>query len=429
MNVKDFFEKITGCKSIGEYKCGNNSLMYLFECKKSPFGEKLSELLSAEGAVFAAEYEVGALYSASYFYENKHLFVSYSENEGLLRVTIDKNTDLPSFERKNQPNLCPIRLWQFEVDHSLIDCGMCYLIQLSDYSFFVIDSAHVYSVNDDIRLYEFMRVRTPEDRRVRVAGWFFSHGHSDHIVKFLDILSFNKDIKIDGLYYNFAPVDHFSSVNWDESEIRHAEEFLQKTSERRDIPKYTLHSGQRFFVGDIEILVLCTHEDVFPNSLDNYNDSSSVILVRVGDDTVLFTGDAGGEESRILEIRFSELLKCDILQIAHHGHFGLSPEFYRRAKADVVLFPTTKIKYDEEFPVYEANRVAVSLAKHCFIASDGTVEFTFPLKNSAIKIYPDETIENFDGIKNLWSYEYPDSFKENLKSRFSYRRKSHTVLY
>lgn len=428
MELKKIFEDFFCKKSAGEYDCGQGAVMYMFCCDECPSGESLFMLLSPIGAKLVAEYEVDSLRAFSFLLKDRHIYVYYSEAEKLLRVVSDPNKNLPLSERTVPDGKCAVRFWQFEVDHSLIDCGMCYLFQLSDYSFFVIDSAHVYSVNDDIRLYSFMRERTPESLPVRVAGWFFSHGHSDHIVKFLDILRYNKNIEIDGLYFNIAPTDHFSSADWDESEIHHAEEFIELTDERADIPKYTLHSGQRFFVKDLEICVLCTHEDVFPNSLENYNDTSTVIKINVAGNTVILPGDAGGEESRILETRFTDFLACDILQVAHHGHFGLSPEFYRRANAHVVLFPTTKIKYDEEFPRYEANRIAVALSKHVFIASDGTVEFSFPLGGD-IKLLPDETFENFEGIKTLWNYDYSEDFKNRLKARFADHSKADTVAY
>ena len=105
------------------------------------------------------------------------------------------------------------------------------------------------------------------------------------------------------------------------------------------------------------------------------------------------------------------------MQVAHHGHFGTFSDFYRLADASVSLFATTYIKFEEELPHYEANRVACELAEHTFIASDGTVEFSFPLKDSLIKVYPDEIIENFEGIYNLWSYSYSDEYKAQLINR------------
>ena len=47
--------------------------------------------------------------------------------------------------------------------------------------------------------------------------------------------------------------------------------------------------------------------------------------------------------------------------------------------------------------------------------------FTFPLKNSKILIYPDETNESFEGIFNLWGYDYTDEFKEKNASDFRAR--------
>lgn len=429
MEIKSLLEKFLDKKASSTYDCGQGSRMYVFPCESAPDEQELVSALSASGAVPKSKSVADTLVAYTFLTESGSLCVYWSQNEKLLRAVTDPSKNLPAASPEKAAGECPVRLWQFETDHSLIDCGMCYIVQMSDYRFFVIDSAHLYSVNDDIRIYEFMRKRTPSDRPVRVAGWFFSHGHSDHIVKFIDILRYNKDIVIEGIYCNIAPTDHFSANTWDESEIRHAEEFLEVTRSRSDIPMYTLHSGQRFFIGDSEFCVLCTHEDVWPDSLENYNDSSTVIMMYTNGNSVCFPGDAGGEESRILETRFNGFLKCDIMQMAHHGHFGLSTEFYRRADAAVVLFPTTKIKYDEEFPHYEANRFAVANAKHTFISSDGTVEFTFPLEGSTIRQFPDETFENFDGIRNLWSYDYSDEFKEKLKSRFDDHQTERTFPY
>ena len=49
--------------------------------------------------------------------------------------------------------------------------------------------------------------------------------------------------------------------------------------------------------------------------------------------------------------------------------------------------------------------------------------FTFPLKNSKILIYPDETNESFDGVFNLWGYDYTEEFKENHIAAFKLRNK------
>lgn len=370
------------------------------------------------GAEKISENKIDNYRSEIFRVSDLYYFLSFDDVASELRIVVDFDCNYPENQIRSEVKTCPVRLWQLEIDHSLIDCGMCYIFQCSDFSFFVIDSAHDYSVNDDIRIYEFMRERTPSDIKVRVAGWFISHGHIDHFGKFLDILRYNKEIIIEGIYFNFAPNDHFSSESWMYSDINHVNIFYEELSKHSEIPVYRLHTGQHFFVRDLSVDILCTHEDVYPVSLDNYNDSSTVLMITVGNDKICFPGDAGGEESKILERRYPKFLQCDIMQVSHHGHFGTTPGFYRLANAKTVLFPVTRIKYDEEYPRYEANRVADEISEHNFIASDGTVEFTFPLKHSVIKLYPDEIIENFEGIYNLWSYEYSEEYKQKLVTEY-----------
>ena len=410
------------------YDCSDNVSMRLYNDAEADAFDKFRNVLLEKGF---SEYDNRSTENCRFssLLKNKELVqLVYSYPQKELRIIDDEYTAIPNIVKSAPAGYCPVRLWQFEVDHSLIDCGMCYIIQCSDYSFFIIDSAHPYSVNDDIRIYDFLRSKTPSQLPVRVAGWFFSHGHDDHMGKFMDVFRYNKDIIIEGLYYNFVANDHFSSDAWMESTKSFARTFIKEVNEK-DIPIYKLHSGQRFYIRDLEIDVLCTHEDVFPASLENYNDSSTVLMVKIGNDKVCFPGDAGGEESAILEKRYPNELKCDIMQVAHHGHFGTSPRFYQMANARVALFATTQIKYDEEYPRYEANRVADALSEHLFIASNGTVEFTFPLKGSKIKKYPDETFENFNGIYNLWSYDYTQQFKDDLKQLFENNQKTEHFDY
>lgn len=398
-----------------KYDCGDGNEMSIFT--NTGFDEY--RLLVSELQKYGfLEYQNNTL-------DNLSSTTLYSGNEkfNLIFVFDDSSTELrvikDGFSNKLEivsieEEKTKVKLWQFETDHSLIDCGMCYIVQCSDYSFFIVDSAHSYSVNDDIRIYEFLRSKTPENLPVVVSAWFLTHGHVDHIAKFLDILKYNDKIIIKGIYYNFVPTDHFSSGCWMTSDKKHAEIFNKTVREKKNIPLYKLHSGQYFYINGIRFDVLCTHEDVFPIDLENYNDSSTVLMMTYKNEKVCFPGDAGGAESAIMERRFPAYLKCDIMQVAHHGHFGTTSEFYRMASPKIALFATTQIKFDEELPHYEANRVVCEIAEHCFIASNGTVEFEFPLKDSTITVYPDEIIENFDGVYGLWGYEYSDEFKQEL---------------
>ena len=356
------------------------------------------------------------------FFKNDRLTVSlgFYECDKTMRVVVDNNINLPQFNPCN--NIVKrekTTLWQFEVDHSLIDCGMCYIFRTVTGAFFIIDSAHTYSINDCERIHDFLRERTPKGEKIHIAGWFFSHGHEDHIAQFISYIEFYcKDTVIDNLYFNFVSMDHRDGTEWMDSHRGYYNLFYKALENHPEVPVIRLHTGQSFYIDNLKIDVLCSHEDVFPKDNSNYNDSSVVIMVTVENTKVLLPGDAGHEESYILEARYPKHLKSDIVQQAHHGHFGTTDNFYRLVDADVALFPVTQIKFDEELDHWSANRVSLEIADEYYIASNGTVEIDLPYKKGEIKVFPDETFESFKGVYDLWSYEYTKEYKEKLYNEY-----------
>lgn len=345
--------------------------------------------------------------------------VGFFECDKTLRVVVDKNKNLPPFVSEAFVSEETTTLWQFEVDHSLIDCGMCYIIRTATGKFFIIDSAHTYSINDCERIHSFLRERTPAGEKIHIAGWFFSHGHEDHIAQFISFLGFYmSDVVIDKVYHNFIDFDHPHGGDWMDTLRHYYKMFFDGLKAHPEIDVIRLHTGQSFYVDNLKIDVLCSHEDVFPGDNSNFNDSSVVLMVSAEGSKILFPGDAGHEESYILEARYPEYLKADIVQQSHHGHFGTTDNFYRLVGASVALFPVTQIKFDEELDHWSANRVSLEVADEYHIASNGTVEIPLPYKKGNVKVYPDETFESFSGVYNLWSYEYTPEYKEKLYNEY-----------
>ncbi len=400
-----------------KYNCGNNTVLELFSDKTPDDYNEILSRIRKNGYVTVQQSEIDNLISCTLKNADEQITVTFDKAAGEIRKITDKYSAVLNTKYKKSGK-CPVRMWQFEVDHTLIDCGMCYIFQCTDYSFVIIDSAHFYSLNDDIRLYELLRKETPSELPVVISGWYLSHGHADHICKCLDFILYNKKAEIKGLYYNFVPNDHFSADNWLVADVKHTELFNREIEKRTDIPKYKLHAGQYFYIDCIRFDVLCNHEDVFPQPVADYNDSSIMVMADIDGDKISFPGDASAKSSIIAERRFPDFLRSDMVQVSHHGHHGTSVNFYEKTQARVALFPVTQIKFDEEYPRIEANRVACSIAEHTFIASNGTVMFTFPLQGSEILCYPDETDESFEGVYNLWSYDYTDEFKAAHKKRF-----------
>ncbi len=402
------------------YESATDCDLALFENSSNSDFEEKCRLIYNNGFELINENVISDNYFK--FYKNDSLFigVGFFSNDSTIRLVADKKLELPTFSPcDNLKSVTETTLWQFEVDHRLIDCGMCYITRTCTGAFFIIDSAHTYSINDCERIHDFLRERTPDSEKIHIAGWFISHGHEDHTAQFMNYLKFfMNDTVIDKIYFNFVSMDHRDGSEWMQSHRGYDNMMYNLLKKHPEIPWVRLHTGETFYVDNLKIDVLCSHEDVFPRDNSNYNDSSVVLMMTAENTKVLFPGDAGHEESFILEERYPDYLKSDIVQQAHHGHFGTTENFYRLVDASIALFPVTQIKFDEELHNYRANEVSIELADAYYIASNGTVEIPLPYFKGNVKVYPDETFESFSGVYNLWSYEYTKEYKEKLYNEY-----------
>lgn len=408
----------TGFGQYEFYPSGDGCELYLYKNVSFDSFDKYCDELSKKFQL-VNENEIENNFFKFYKAETIILCLGYYKCDNTVRLIIDTQSDFPNFKPQEIRSSNKSVFWQFEVDHSLIDCGMCYIFQTASGAFFIIDSPHTYSINDCERIHNFLRERTPEGEKIRIAGWFFSHGHEDHIAQFMSYLNFySEDTVIENLYFNLVSMDHRDGGDWMESHRGYYTLFFNALKNHPEVPVTRLHTGQTFYIDNLKVDVLCSHEDVFPNDNSNYNDSSVVIMLTAEDTKILIPGDAGHEESYILEARYPQYLKSDIVQSAHHGHFGTTENFYRLVDAKIVLFPVTQIMFDGDFDRYPENKFAIDLADEYHIASNGTVEIELPYKKGNVKVYPDETFESFKGVYDLWSYTYTPEYKEKLYKEY-----------
>lgn len=75
-------------------------------------------------------------------------------------------------------------------------------------------------------------------------------------------------------------------------------------------------AGQSFSVGNVTFTVLSPDE----TPTDNANNSSVVVIVRIGDVSFMLQGDAETEvEDRIIRTFPEDVLRCNVLKAGHHG--------------------------------------------------------------------------------------------------------------
>lgn len=330
---------------------------------------------------------------ATYIKESIVVQVYYTGYDGITRIIADPNATL--YKREQDVcccKTCDTTLYQMELDYRTINCGMCYIIQCEDGSFFIIDSAHMNSTDDHKRLYNLLCRLAPKEQKIVIAGWFFSHAHQDHIVKFMDFVTAGFDnYEIECLYFNFPDLNVPGSEEWSKSDKQTMKEFNNLIMQHNELPIVKLHTGQRFFVRNLEFEVLATHEDIYPGDLACFNDSSTILLLTVEDCKLIFLGDANFTECNILISRYGDYLKSNIVQAAHHGYNKDNVEIYNYIDANVALYPTSQSWYDDTCDS-KSNRLITKISKEIYIAGNGTTAFKLPYDNASAVTFPKEIV-------------------------------------
>lgn len=179
-----------------------------------------------------------------------------------------------------------------------------------------------------------------------VKAWLITHPDSDHAGALADILyKHNGEITIDGIYYSFHEDSWYAEKD---AEVANMVAYLKGAFAL--VPQDTLHgdivSGQVIDAGPAKIQVL---NKAYKATSDFVNNSSVAYMVSLNGTNVVFLGDlarAGGE--MLMADHDLRALKCDVVQLAHHGQNGVDYEVYKALKPSIALWPTPQWLWDND---------------------------------------------------------------------------------
>ncbi len=225
-----------------------------------------------------------------------------------------------------------------------INCGMCYIIKLPDNSVILVDGAHEKQSTAKSRagLIKFLKeiTHTPDGEKIRVAMWYFTHAHGDHVRLAADILDqYSNDIDLASVTHNFTSY-HMAGKGYDRNTF-----LLKKTLQERypDVLFHKLHTGEVFTIAGVKIEVVYTHEDATTASasteIGDYNSASTVLKITMDGERIMLLGDISEvAEKAIVAMHSAEYLQSDAVQVAHHC-FNFLRELYPLIQAKIALFP------------------------------------------------------------------------------------------
>ena len=247
---------------------------------------------------------------------------------------------------------------------------------------------------------------TPENEKVRVSCWFMTHNHSDHFGGFMKtIRTYPNVFFIERVVGNLLPpiVDKNSFFS--------VKSVLDEIAIMYPGVKYLkMHTGMDFNIANLNIKVLCTHEDlILPTKgisfIRDSNDASTVLKLTIEDISYLVLGDvATVGESAIIENFTSNELKSDIVQVSHHTWNWLN-YIYDIAAAKYAIFTQSEGASNRTLGV-NAKRVREKVkeyAQYCFYSGNNTTGLL--IKSGVITVaFVKDVI--YDSPDYDWGYVY-----------------------
>lgn len=174
-----------------------------------------------------------------------------------------------------------------------------------------------------------------------VKLWIITHPHYDHYGALHTIAKSNdlrEGLRVEKLCYYF-PADLLSADG--HHVCTDAEKHMEEISVAFGSDIHTPSYLESLSVGETELCFIYTPDDctIFKGQ-QNANVCSLIFTVKGEHKKAIFTGDAFRRSLQMTFWRFGKELKCDILQMPHHGLCDTGNlDFYKAVNAETVLVP------------------------------------------------------------------------------------------
>ena len=258
--------------------------------------------------------------------------------------------------------------------------GMAYVIQADDGSFIVVDGG--YSQNDGRNMFKYL-CRLQNSEHPVVDAWFISHAHPDH-TKALKVVAdeFSDKITVKKIVYSFPDMELCSHIEPDcLFQIPDFEKAIASLGAEHIIPK----AGDVYHYGEdrIEILLDWTQlPSLKDEPLLKLNDTTTVFRYYSHGQSVIFLGDVMAVGDKVLIENHGKNLKSDVCQLAHHGFFASTKEFYSYVDPEIVLWPASLYQCFRTSVGVPATRFVVTNlnVKDFMVAGEGDMALELPIK-------------------------------------------------
>lgn len=358
---KPVFTPIGAQVTYSEYDLGDGAYEYAYAgVSNSTYTDLISQMTNVGYTAYATNEIDGnlfATYTKGYMQINTAFYPNYSSGgyTGALKVVYSPLGYLPEASAPAYEKVTDAKITQLGTKSSTHPApGECFVIQLEDGSFVVIDGGGAYSnsLNDDMTaLMSFLSVQKPTSHEKPRVTWMFTHAHGDHIALALNFLkNYSDRIALDMICYNFPLITNNSFVQDGNSNTLKYPGELKEILDTKypNAERFVFHTGQVLYLAGCKIEFLHTHEDMYPVTMDTLNKTSSTwkMTFKANEDDTEYTGksflvlgDSEQVNCNFMAAVYDEALDCDMVQASHHGLNGGTSALYQKITPSVVFWP------------------------------------------------------------------------------------------
>ncbi len=276
-------------------------------------------------------------------------------------------------------------------------CDRNYYVRLPNNKLVVIDGG--WRIEDRSRyeprelLYEMYKEMAEicQSEEIKVPLWIITHAHNDHakVLEQLYEMPFADKFTIDRILYNFPDDKHLKEkLQVPDEKIKESEDNIKKWHNgagvdypyedifyncpfpiyesigyenicRKAFKRYgavniKAHDGMRFNMSGVVFEVLHTPDDDMPTIYENMNDTSLVIKMTYENSVTLWLGDMGVVPGDSCTKMYGDYLKCDAVQVSHHGWGSASWEFFKLLNPKILLWNNSEFgfQYADKYQGY-----------------------------------------------------------------------------
>ena len=281
--------------------------------------------------------------------------------------------------------------------------GLSLLFRLADGSFVIVDGGHTTNsawwADNLINAIEEQAKGYASGKDIRIAAWFVSHAHGDHMgMMRKEASKFANKFTVERVIANLMSSDELSKSlastyggNFGSSDDTNTN-YVRQAAKTMGAEMISCHTGQRFYFGDTVFEILYTVDDYVPNITNALN--TSTILVRAittdasgKSSTMMVMGDVTGPAMARCNKLYGSDMRCEIVQVAHHGYSTWGNDSavaasYKFMSPEIVLWP----QGSHAFPNYKEKSYSKVLwdgtnknFKAMFVAGWNNTQYIVPL--------------------------------------------------